>query len=41
MRHCFALFAGRGVWNGFLLGKVRGEIVPSFCGGAVGDGHLF
>ena len=31
-----------GVWNGFLLGKMRGEAVPCrFCGGADGDGHLF
>ena len=31
-----------GVWNGFLLGHARGEIVPCrFCGGADGDGHLF
>ena len=31
-----------GVWNGFLLSKVRGEAVPCrFCGGADGDGHLF
>ena len=31
-----------GVWNGFLLGKVRGEAVPCrFCGGADGGGHLF
>ena len=31
-----------GVWNGFLLSKVRGEVVPCrFCGGAGGDGHLF
>ena len=31
-----------GVWNGFLLGKVRGKAVPCrFCGGADGDGHLF
>ena len=30
-----------GVWNGFLLGKMRGEMVPCpFCGGD-GDGHLF
>ena len=29
-----------GVWNGFLLGKVRGENVPCrFCG--EGDGHFF
>ena len=31
-----------GVWNGFVLGKVRGEVFPCrFCGGADGDGHLF
>ena len=31
-----------GVWNGFLLGKVSGEVVPCrFCGGTDGDGHLF
>ena len=31
-----------GVWNGPLLGFVRGEIVPCrFCGGPDGDGHLF
>ena len=31
-----------GVWDGFLLGKVRGEAVPCrFCGGPDGDGHLF
>ena len=31
-----------GVWNGFLLGHARGEIVPCrFCGGFDGDGHLF
>ena len=31
-----------GVWNGFLLGHARGEIVPCrFCGEADGDGHLF
>ena len=31
-----------GVWNGFLLGFVRGQIVPCrFCGGPDGDGHLF
>ena len=31
-----------GVWNGFLLGQVRGEVVSCrFCGGADGDGHLF
>ena len=31
-----------GVWNGFLLGKVRGQDVPcQFCGGTDGDGHLF
>ena len=31
-----------GVWNGFLLGFVKGEIVPCrFCGGPDSDGHLF
>ena len=31
-----------GVWNGFLLGRMRGEEVPCrFCGGRDGDGHLF
>ena len=31
-----------GVWNGFLLGFVRGDIVPCrFCGGPDCDGHLF
>ena len=31
-----------GVWNKFLLGFVRGEIVPCrFCGRPDGDGHLF
>ena len=30
------------VWNGFLLGHARGEIVPCrLCGEADGDGHLF
>ena len=36
-----AILSG-GVWNGFLLGKVRRENVPCcFCGGPDGDGHLF
>ena len=31
-----------GVWNGFLLGRVRGQDVPCrFCGGCDSDGHLF
>ena len=31
-----------GVWNGFLLGRVRRQPVPCrFCGGPDGDGHLF
>ena len=31
-----------GVWNGFLLGRVKGQPVPCrFCGGPDGDGHLF
>ena len=30
-----------GVWNGFLLGHARGEIVPlRFCGGFEGDGFF-
>ena len=31
-----------GVWNGFLLGRVRGQSTPCrFCGAPDGDGHLF
>ena len=31
-----------GVWNGFLLQKVKGQQVPCrFCGGLDSDGHLF
>ena len=31
-----------GVWNGFLLERVKGQRVPCrFCGGADRDGHLF
>ena len=31
-----------GVWNGFLLTKVRGQVVPCrFCGEPDHDGHLF
>ena len=31
-----------GVWNGFLLGRVRGQAVPCrFCGAPDSDGHLF
>ena len=31
-----------GVWNGFLLGRVRGQAVPCrFCWAPDGDGHLF
>ena len=30
------------VWNGLLLGRVRGQPVPCrFCGAPDGDGHLF
>ena len=33
---------GRGVWNGVLLGRVSGQVVPCrFCGAPDGDGHLF
>ena len=35
------VFVG-GVWNGMLLGRVRGQAVPCrFCGAPDGDGHLF
>ena len=31
-----------GVWNGLLLGRVRGQAVPCrFCGAPDNDGHLF
>ena len=31
-----------GVWNGFILGHVRGQLVPCrFCGAPDHDGHLF
>ena len=31
-----------GIWNGFLLGRVRSQVVPCrFCGAPDGDGHLF
>ena len=31
-----------GVWNGFLLGRVRRQVVPCrFCGAPDDDGHLF
>ena len=31
-----------GVWNGFLLSRVKGQPVPCrFCGSLDGDGHLF
>ena len=31
-----------GVWNGFLLGRVRNQVLPCrFCGKPDGDGHLF
>ena len=42
IRHCFGVFLLVAFWNGFLLGKVRGQPVPCrFCGGSDGDGHLF
>ena len=32
----------RGVWNGYLLGRVRNQVLPCrFCGAPDGDGHLF
>ena len=31
-----------GVWNGFLLGRIRNQVLPCrFCGKPDGDGHLF
>ena len=31
-----------GVWNGFLLGRVRSQVIPCrFCGALDGDGHFF
>ena len=31
-----------GVWNGYLLGRVRGAACSfPFCGAPDGDGHLF
>ena len=31
-----------GVWNGFLLGRVRSQVLPCrFCGAPDNDGHLF
>ena len=31
-----------GVWNGFLLGRVRNQVLPCrFCGASDHDGHLF
>ena len=31
-----------GVWNGFLLGRVRNQVLPCrFCGAPDNDGHLF
>ena len=36
-----SIIVGR-VWNGFLLGHAKGEIVPCcFCGNFDGDGHQF
>ena len=36
-----SVMVGR-VWNGFLLGSVRGQPVPCrFCSAPDGDGHLF
>ena len=30
------------VWNGFLLGRVRNQVLPCcFCGAPDSDGHLF
>ena len=42
IRPCFVPLWLGGVWNGFLLGRVRGQAVPCrFCGAPDNDGHLF
>ena len=41
IRLCFGSIMVGSVWNGFLLGRVRGWVVPCrFCGAPDGDGHL-
>ena len=41
-RLCFGVFWLGGVWNGFLLSRVKGQLVPCrFFGSPDGDGHLF
>ena len=41
IRHFLRATLAGGVWNCFLLGRMRGEHVPCrFCGGDDGDGHL-
>ena len=42
MRLCLVASWLGGVWNGFLLGRVRGQVVLCrFCGAPDSDGHLF
>ena len=42
VRLCFVNIMVGGVWNGFLLSRVRGRVVPCrFCGAPDNDGHLF
>ena len=39
---CLRAILSGGVWNGFLLSKVKKEDVPCrFCGAPDNDGHLF
>ena len=42
IRPCFVPLWLGGVWNGFLLSRVRGQAVPCrFCGVPDNDGHYF
>ena len=42
IRVCFVVSWLGGVWNGFLLGRVRNQVLPCrFCGAPDHDGHLF
>ena len=40
IRVCFVVVGG--VWNGFLLGRIRHQVLPCrFCGAPDGDGHFY
>ena len=42
IRLCFVSTMVGGVWNGFLLGRIRNQVLPCrFCGKPDGDGHHF